>query len=189
MIGIQGLLVIVATMLIAGATIFSIVEDVGYAVACGFCPEGQAAAVESVATITTAGQNQVRDGTDGILYLREHKDELDPVMFNLLLATAQRQIYGGTFLTLVYIFFFYFVISRIAEWTVGFAPPFLIAVGISILMVGLVTWAFNGFDGFPFDGWIHLLTHWDIWATKFIDAASPVPSEIFNTTQNETIGL
>jgi hypothetical protein len=190
MITIKTLLVIVAMMMIVGASLWGTLEDIGFLIFCGFCKAGQEAVFSGIATITKAGQDQIKDGVKGILFLKENEDlkETDPVQFNLLLKTAQNQIWGGTFLTLIYIFIFYMVISRVGEWIVGFYPPFLFTILLSIASVGIVTWAFNGFSGFPFDGWYFLATHWEIWEVRFLEVISPVPIEALNaTTGNITL--
>ncbi len=176
MLSFKTLVITLALIFMLGSVAVGVFSDLAYLIGCGFCPEGQQQFKESLTAIVTAGQSDVKLGVEGMLKLKNDTTITDPTIKAGLVNTYKSKIITGSLLTLIYIFIFFVVISKLGDWVVGFPPPTLLAILISIFLVGIIHWSFSGFTQFPYQGWTEMAMHPEIWSHEFIDYAAPVPT-------------
>ena len=176
------IVILLVLMILLGGTVVGIIEDAAYVIACGGCKEGTDAFLDGLGSVVSAGQHDVKLGVDGLLEMKNMTEEQSTVLVDEGLNELYKQkILFGSLLTIAYIFIFYIVINKISEWLLsGLTAPTFWAIVFSMMIVGVLHMIATGFTEFPYQGWVHLAYHPDIWAVKFTEIISPVPIEALN---------
>ena len=198
-------MVIIGSMLffLVGTTFTGFVMDVGYYIMCLGCSEGAVAVQTGLAQLITAGQSNIKEGVMTIVDLRDNIDLqaaidsgfMTEAMAQAQIDTARFKIFGGIALTFGMWFIIFFAISRFYDVTAGWSPPLIMALLLTIGIVGIVSWAAIGFVSSwepyvgPYDGFVTLFFNWDIWWYQLIESVAPVPPEAMNLTDPGNFSL
>lgn len=193
MLPLKPILVAIALMLIVGSSgVLNIVQNGVYTIACGGCDTGFNAFYDSVSMILTAGQHDVTFGVNGLLALdKTMKNSSNSTIMSLgLTQTVVQGVYWfywvkiilGSFLTLVYLWGFVWIINKAADSFVGFPPPLAMTLIVAFVLVGLMHFVFTGFTEVPFQGWIGLVMHPELWQAGALDYVAPVPIDLSNVS-------
>ena len=205
-IPIKAILILVAVTLVVGTSgVLGIAEDGVYFALCKGCPEGASAFGGSMAAILTAGQSDVSFGVNGLLQLQEvsideHKAAVlnetfgttfESVMFGGLIWLYWWKIILGSLLTLIYIWILIKIIKFPFRFFTSFDPPIFVVLFLAVAITGMLHYTFTGFMQLPFQGWITLAQHPELWSAKAVEIISPLPPEALGnvTYPNSTVGL
>jgi uncharacterized integral membrane protein len=206
MISIKTILVFAAVTLVVGTSgVLGVFEDGAYFAMCGGCSEGAQAFGGSLSAILTAGQSDVVFGVNGLLELQAVMDNQEKavsldnifqgnftgIMINGLIWLYWIKIILGSVLTLIYIWILIKIIKLPFTIFAGWEPPIFVIIFLAIAVTGLLHWGFSGWTQFPFQGWITLAQHPELWSAKAIESISPLPPEALHnlTYPNSTVEL
>lgn len=206
MIPLKAIFLLVSVFLIVGTSgAIGVFEDSFYFIMCGGCPEGASAFGGSVSAILTAGQSDVSFGVNGLLQLQDVLD--DPAKAQIINETLGgdfkkstmdgmilfywTKIILGSLLTLIYIWVLIKLIKFPFKFATSFDPPLFVTIFLALAITGLLHFIFTGFTEIPFQGWITLAYHPELWTAKAIEAVSPLPPEALGnlTYPNSSVSL
>lgn len=206
MVDIKTILVFVAVTIIVGSSgVINIIENGIYFAMCGGCSEGAQGFGSALSTILTAGQSDVVFGVNGLIELQQTVQDkekasmlnqtfeggINSMMIQGLVWIYALKIILGSLLTVIYIWILTKIVKFPFNTFAGWEPPIFVTLFLAIAITGLLHWGFSGWTQYPFQGWITLAQHPELWSMKAFNAVSPIPDEAFNNISlpNQTITL
>ena len=180
MVEIKAIAALFLAYILIGVSITGLIQASVYTVTCGFCQDGIKSVADDFTALVRAGQKNIDEGVTGLLELRQTEAQLKLTagMAKGLYGQYRFQIYGGLLLMIGMWLLVGTLVKRFFDMFTGFEPPFWSIIFLTFIIVGLIETAsglYSG-DGIKFySGTWNLLTHWDIWSYRLLDALSPIP--------------
>lgn len=131
--------------------------DCAYMTMCIFCEDGRMAVMDDLRSVITAGQSNIKDGTEGLLKT-ESNNNLSQLDKKTLTDNYKVMIMKGFVLNIAYYGFFFFFVSLFFETFSGFKPPIVSTLILSLIIMCLVMAFFSA--KFPFFGLYYLFSNW-----------------------------
>jgi len=181
MLGFKNLIIIITVLWLFSTVVLDFSQDLVFLITSGFSEESRNKIVNDIGALVSLGQSRVKEGVLGMVELKEMRCvpnytadcSLTELQVKGLASSYKDNILKGTFVSLIYVIIFFLILNKGTQLVTGFPIPAVWSLVVSVLITGLIAWAFMGFEGYPYEGFILLIKNSWLWSEQATALAPP----------------